>query len=126
VQQVTQVEGITEYRLPNGLQVLLVPDATKPSTTVNLTYRVGSRHENYGETGMAHLLEHLLFKGTPTPATSGPSSAARPAPTAPPGFDRTNYFASFSANDDNLRWYLAGRPMRWSTASSPARTSTPR
>ena len=62
----TQVEGITEYRLPNSLQLLLVPDDTKPSTTVNVTYRVGSRHENYGETGMAHLLEHLIFKGTPT------------------------------------------------------------
>ena len=60
------VEGITEYRLANGLQVLLVPDDSKPTTTVNLTYRVGSRHENYGETGMAHLLEHMVFKGTPT------------------------------------------------------------
>ena len=63
---VTAVEGIAEYRLPNGLQVLLVQDDSKPTTTVNLTYRVGSRHENYGETGMAHLLEHLIFKGTPT------------------------------------------------------------
>ena len=60
------VEGITAYRLNNGLQLLLVPDDSKPTTTVNLTYRVGSRHENYGETGMAHLLEHLVFKGTPT------------------------------------------------------------
>ena len=64
--QVRTVEGITEYRLANGLQVLLVPDDSKPTTTVNVTYRVGSRHENYGETGMAHLLEHLVFKGTPT------------------------------------------------------------
>jgi hypothetical protein len=55
-----------EYRLANGLQVLLVPDDSKPTTTVNVTYHVGSRMENYGETGMAHLLEHLLFKGTPT------------------------------------------------------------
>src|SRR5215470_20226283 len=65
VTKVTSVEGIDEYRLSNGLQVLLVPDDSKPSTTVNLTYRVGSRFENYGETGMAHLLEHLMFKGTP-------------------------------------------------------------
>ncbi|MFM7505801.1 MAG: M16 family metallopeptidase, partial [Rubrivivax sp.] len=61
---VTTVEGISEYRLANGLQLLLVPDDSKPTTTVNMTYRVGSRHENYGETGMAHLLEHLLFKGS--------------------------------------------------------------
>ena len=65
MQSVTSVEGIDEYRLSNGLQVLLVPDDSKPTTTVNITYRVGSRHENYGETGMAHLLEHMLFKGTP-------------------------------------------------------------
>jgi len=59
------VEGITEYRLANGLRVLLFPDPGKPTITVNITYLVGSRHENYGETGMAHLLEHMLFKGTP-------------------------------------------------------------
>jgi len=45
------VEGITEYRLPNGLRVLLFPDQTKQTTTVNMTYLVGSRHENYGENG---------------------------------------------------------------------------
>ena len=59
------MEGITEYRLDNGLKVLLFPDPTKDTITVNITYLVGSRHENYGETGMAHLLEHLVFKGTP-------------------------------------------------------------
>ncbi len=62
---VTTVEGISEYRLDNGLRVLLFPDASKDTTTVAVTYLVGSRHENYGETGMAHLLEHLLFKGSP-------------------------------------------------------------
>ena len=51
--KVATVEGITEYSLANGLKVLLFPDATKPTTTVNVTYLVGSRHENYGETGMA-------------------------------------------------------------------------
>ncbi|PMU64970.1 hypothetical protein C1X81_34690, partial [Pseudomonas sp. FW215-L2] len=64
--QVASVEGITEYRLPNGLRIVLAPDAAKTTTTVNITYLVGSRHENYGETDMAHLLEHLLFKGTPS------------------------------------------------------------
>ena len=107
ITQATQVEGITEYRLPNGLQLLLVPDDTKPSTTVNITYRVGSRHENYGETGMAHLLEHLIFKGTPTTrnvmAELGKRGLRYNGSTS---FDRTNYFASFSANDDTLQWYL--------------------
>ena len=64
-ERVTSVEGITEYRLANGMKVLLFPDQSKPTITVNVTYLVGSRHENYGETGMAHLLEHLVFKGTP-------------------------------------------------------------
>ncbi len=63
--KVTEVEGISEYRLANGLKVLLFPDQSKPTITVNMTYLVGSRHEGYGETGMAHLLEHMLFKGTP-------------------------------------------------------------
>ncbi|HSB98460.1 MAG TPA: insulinase family protein, partial [Burkholderiaceae bacterium] len=104
---VTEVEGITEYRLPNGLQVLLAPDDSKPTTTVNVTYRVGSRHENYGETGMAHLLEHLLFKGTPTHRTVWAEFSQRGLrANGSTWVDRTNYFASFSANDDNLRWYL--------------------
>ena len=62
--KITSVEGITEYRLANGLQVLLFPDNSKPTVTVNVTYMVGSRQEGYGETGMAHLLEHMMFKGT--------------------------------------------------------------
>ncbi len=57
------VEGITEYRLANGLRFILFPDPSKPTATVNITYLVGSRHENYGETGMAHLLEHLHLQG---------------------------------------------------------------
>src|SRR5271169_6119471 len=62
--KITTVEGITEYKLDNGLEVLFFPDKTKPTFTVNVTYLVGSRNEGYGETGMAHLLEHMLFKGT--------------------------------------------------------------
>jgi len=105
---VTQVEGISEYRLANGLQVLLVPDDSKPTTTVNVTYRVGSRHESYGETGMAHLLEHLVFKGTPTTRNAFAEFTQRGLrANGTTSFDRTNYFASFAANDDNLRWYLS-------------------
>ncbi len=107
IQQVTSVEGITEYRLPNGLQVLLNPDDSKPTTTVNVTYRVGSRHESYGETGMAHLLEHLLFKGSPRhPQVWAEFNKRGFSANGSTWYDRTNYFASFSANEDNLRWYL--------------------
>ncbi len=102
------VEGIAAYRLNNGLQLLLVPDDSKPTTTVNLTYRVGSRHENYGETGMAHLLEHLVFKGTPTTKNVWAEFSKRGLrANGTTSYDRTNYYASFAANDDNLRWYLS-------------------
>ncbi len=105
--KVASVEGIDEYRLANGLQVLLIPDESKATTTVNLTYRVGSRHENYGETGMAHLLEHMLFKGsTQHPKVWAEFEKRGLAANGSTSFDRTNYTASFSSNDANLRWYL--------------------
>src|SRR5436853_7556242 len=63
--KITSLEGITEYQLENGLRVLLFPDSSQSKVTVNLTVLVGSRQEGYGETGMAHLLEHMVFKGTP-------------------------------------------------------------
>ena len=106
-ERITQVEGITEYRLPNGLRVLLAPDASKPTTTVNITYLVGSRHENYGETGMAHLLEHMVFKGTPTRGNLMQELGKRGMNfNGTTFYDRTNYFETFPANDDNLTWAL--------------------
>ena len=103
----TQVEGISEYRLANGLRVLLAPDASKPTTTVNITYLVGSRHENYGETGMAHLLEHLVFKGTPARGNIMHELGKRGMRfNGTTSYDRTNYFETFAANDDNLQWVL--------------------
>jgi len=107
VKKLTSVEGITEYQLPNGLKVLLFPDQTKESVTVNITYLVGSRHENYGETGMAHLLEHLVFKGTPKHTNIPQELTAHGAsPNGTTFFDRTNYYETFSATDENLEWAL--------------------
>lgn len=101
------IEGISEYTLDNGLRVLLFPDASKPTVTVNLTYGVGSVHENYGETGMAHLLEHLVFKGTPAhPDISGELKKRGIGFNATTSLDRTNYFSSFPANDATLDWVL--------------------
>jgi zinc protease len=101
------VEGICEYTLGNGLRVLLFPDSSKPTITVNIAYNVGSVHENYGETGMAHLLEHLMFKGTPKntdiPAELKKRGIEKNATT---WLDRTNYFGSFPANDATLDWLL--------------------
>ncbi|MFZ6771686.1 M16 family metallopeptidase [Undibacterium sp. SXout7W] len=105
--QITSVEGITEYRLANGLRVLLLPDASKPTVTVNMTYLVGSRHENYGETGMAHLLEHLMFKGTPTnPRIDDEFNKRGMRMNGTTSLDRTNYYELFQASDDNLKWAL--------------------
>jgi zinc protease len=107
VQYVTSVEGINEYRLQNGLRVLLFPDPTKSNVTVNITYMVGSRHEDYGETGMAHLLEHLMFMGSKNHANI--KKELQDHGTQPNGstsFDRTNYFETFQATDENLKWAL--------------------
>lgn len=107
VTKVTSLGGITEYRIKNGLQVLLIPDRTRQNIMVNVVYRVGSRHEGYGETGMAHLLEHLVFKGTPKYANiPGEMSKRGMAPNGTTSFDRTNYFATFPATGDNLEFYL--------------------
>ena len=105
--KVTTVEGITEYQLDNGLRVLLFPDQSKQTITVNITYLVGSRHENYGETGMAHLLEHLVFKGTPKHPNIPQELTERGArPNGTTWLDRTNYYETFNATEDNLKWAL--------------------
>jgi zinc protease len=107
VNRVTTVEGITEYRLANGLKVLLFPDASKPTVTVNITYLVGSRMENYGETGMAHLLEHLMFKGTKKhPHIDQAYNTRGVRFNGTTWLDRTNYFEIFRASDDNLAWAI--------------------
>jgi zinc protease len=105
--KVTTVEGITEYSLPNGLRVLLFPDQSKPTVTVNITYLVGSRHEGYGETGMAHLLEHMVFKGSTNHRNITKElddHGSRPNGTT--SYDRTNYYETVPATDANLEWAL--------------------
>ncbi len=105
--RVTSVEGITEYTLGNGLHVLLFPDPTKPTVTVNITYLVGSRNESYGETGMAHLLEHLMFKGTPKhPNIPQDLTSHGGRANGTTWYDRTNYYETFPASEENLNWAL--------------------
>ncbi|MFZ5469870.1 MAG: M16 family metallopeptidase [Myxococcota bacterium] len=102
------VEGITEYALSNGMKVLLFPDPSKATVTVNVTYFVGSRHEGYGETGMAHLLEHLLFKGTKkTPNVPQALVDHGAEPNGTTWLDRTNYFETMPATEKNLEWALS-------------------
>src|SRR5215831_486004 len=101
--KITSVEGITEYQLENGLRVLLFPDSSQSKFTVNMTVLVGSRQEGYGETGMAHLLEHMVFKGTPRhphiPKELQEHGAQFNGSTST---DRVNYFETLAATDQNL------------------------
>jgi len=107
VQKVTSVEGITEYSMPNGLHFLLFPDDSKPKVTVNITYLVGSRFEGYGETGMAHLLEHMNFIQTTTRTNIKKELTDHGAEmNGTTDYDRTNYFETLNATDENLRWAL--------------------
>jgi zinc protease len=101
------VEGITEYQLDNGLRYLLVPDKASPTITINMTVLVGSRHEGYGETGMAHLLEHMLFKGSkqflqPDKALEAHGAAKKYNGTT--NQDRTNYYEIMPATNENLEF----------------------
>ena len=103
IARVTSVEGVTEYRLANGLKILLIPDRSIDTITVNVTYLVGSRHEGYGETGMAHLLEHLMFRGTrrfPDIKADFQQRGARYNGST--AYDRTNYFETFPASGKTL------------------------
>jgi len=105
--RITSVEGVTEYRLANGLKILLIPDRSIDTITVNVTYLVGSRNEGYGETGMAHLLEHLLFRGTrrfPSIKANFQERGARYNGST--SFDRTNYYETFPASEKTLDYVL--------------------
>lgn len=109
IMKVTEVEGISEYELKNGVRVLLFPDASKEVVTVNMTVFVGSRHEGYGEAGMAHLLEHMLFKGTPTNPDIPKALKDRGAGRSMNGttwMDRTNYYETLPATGDNLEFAI--------------------
>ncbi len=101
------IEGIEEYRLPNGLQVLLFPDSSKPVVTISMTVFVGSRHEGYGEAGMAHLLEHMLFKGTENHSAIPKLLKDRGAQfNGTTWYDRTNYYETLQSDSDNLEFAI--------------------
>jgi zinc protease len=106
--KVVSIEGVTEYRLANGARVLLFPEVSRPTVTVNMTVLVGSRYEGYGETGMAHLLEHMVFKGTPNHPSVPKALQDHGANfNGTTNDDRTNYFETMPANDENLEFGIA-------------------
>jgi zinc protease len=104
-QKSVSVEGVSEYRYANGARLLLFAEPSRPTISINMTVLVGSRHEGYGEAGMAHLLEHLVFKGTPTfpdvPKALRDHGAQFNGTT---NSDRTNYFETLPATDENLEF----------------------
>ena len=107
VQKKASVGGITEYEYPNGLRVLLYPDPANPKVTVNMIVQVGSRHEGYGETGMAHLLEHMDFIETNDGRQIKNEIVAHGAVwNGTTSEDRTNYYETVTATDENLKWAL--------------------
>ena len=109
---VKDVGPFSEYRLEsNGLQVLLMPEHSSPTLTFMVTYRVGSRNEVTGTTGATHLLEHLIFKGSPKFNDEKGNSVKQLLEriggiyNATTWFDRTNYYANIGS--EHLDSYMA-------------------
>jgi zinc protease len=122
-------EGIREYRLANNLKALLVENHVAPVATVCVLYRVGSRNEAVGYTGSTHLLEHMMFKGTPTfnkdrntqiAATLQKIGADFNATT---WYDRTNYFETVPSDQLELAIRLEADRMRNSFIADADRQS---
>jgi zinc protease len=100
---------IVEQRLGNGLRVIVSPDHAAPSVAVNLWYDVGSRDEEPGRTGFAHLFEHIMFQGSahvPSGQHIGLLQAAGAAVNATTWFDRTNYFETLPTGGLDLALWL--------------------
>src|SRR5918912_1978537 len=126
---VVEADGIREYRLANGMKVLLVENRVAPVATFCVLYKVGSRNEAVGYTGSTHLLEHLMFKGTPTynkekntqiAATMQKIGAAFNATT---WYDRTNYFETVPSDQLELATQLEADRMRISLIADADRQS---
>ncbi|MEZ0371242.1 MAG: M16 family metallopeptidase, partial [Candidatus Sericytochromatia bacterium] len=115
---VREAEGIKEYKLANGLKVLLVENHAAPVVSVVIVYRVGSRNEAVGYTGSTHFLEHMLFKGTPTFNKAANTQIARTLMAQGASFnattwlDRTNYFETLPADQLDLALRLEADRMR--------------
>lgn len=100
-------QGIHEFHLANGLTLLLLKEPSQANVTVNITYLVGSRHEGRGEAGMAHLLEHMLFRRTKSCQDIKALLQERGANfNATTWYDRTNYFETLSPSLENLEFAL--------------------
>ena len=104
---IESLEGVRSYLLPNGLRVVLAPNKGSRTTTINVCYQIGSRVEADDESGMAHLIEHLMYRGTPSfGSVAGELSRRGVEYSGNTTADRTNFIATFAADDETLLWYL--------------------
>jgi zinc protease len=126
---ITEESGVEEYRLDNGMKVLLVENRVAPVVTVMVLYRVGSRNEAVGYTGSTHLLEHMMFKGTPTFNKSNNTQIAATLQkigadfNATTWYDRTNYFETVPSDQIELAIKLEADRMRNSLINDADRQS---
>lgn len=100
---------VTEQVLDNGLRVVASPDHAGAAAAVNLWYDVGSRHEDPGKTGLAHLFEHLMFQGSGQVASGDHFGLLQPtgaSVNATTSFDRTNYFETMPVGALDLALWL--------------------
>ncbi|MFZ6781399.1 M16 family metallopeptidase [Undibacterium sp. Ji83W] len=105
---VRELEGISEYKLSNGLQILLIPDAFAKNTVVNLTYRVGSKYEAPDEKGIAHLFEHFaVMRGSGHhPDLQQEMKDRKFKRVGITSADYTYYRSNFETKDNYLDWIL--------------------
>lgn len=110
------VTGLAQSKLDNGLRVVMAPDPESPTVSVCVTYDVGSRNEISGQSGFAHLFEHMMFQGSRNvgkgqhfqlvTARGGQLNGTTSS-------DRTNYFETLPANELELGLWLEADRMRW-------------
>jgi zinc protease len=99
----------TQFKLPNGLNVILHRDTSVPVVSVNVWYHVGSANERPGRTGFAHLFEHVMFEGSmhvPEGAFDNWLEAAGGNNNGSTTNDRTNYYEDLPANALELALFL--------------------
>ncbi len=129
IEFITQEGGIKEYRLANGLKVLLVENRVAPVVTLMVLYRVGSRNEATGHTGATHILEHMMFKGTPTFNKANNTQIAASLQrigaefNATTWYDRTNYFETVPSDKLEFAIKLESDRMRHSFIADADRQS---
>nr|WP_294786957.1 pitrilysin family protein [uncultured Flavobacterium sp.] len=117
--KIKELGGIEEYLYqPNGMNILLLQDNASPVATVQIVYRVGSKHEVLGNTGSTHLLEHLMFKGTSNFSKKNGNSITDVLQNtgaqlnATTWYDRTNYFETLPSDKIELALQIEADRMR--------------